>query len=1000
MSGFNKNAAVTFWSWNSAITREGIDGQLKDFADGKLGGVVIHARGGLKIPYMGDEWMDLFEHAVMRAAEYGLEVWIYDEEGWPSGFGGGYVTSLGEDYWHKCLHYAVGAAELPESIEQGKLVAIYDKSENGEYVLSSAENLSDAGSESIVFWYTYDSHYVDLMNPAVTQEFLKCTHEKYYERLGSYFGTVVKGFFTDEPQMNNVGYPWGVGLAAAYKEATGNDLFADLWKVAVETADSAKTKIALWDVIADLYHKSFVCGLSDWCKAHGVDLTGHFAAEDGLCEQIASCGDLMRNYSVIQFPAIDHLGSRVATPLLMKQASSVSRQYGDGSVMSETFGCAGWGVTFERLQWIWGGQSVLGITKPCYHLSAYSIEGRRKRDYPAFYSYQEPWWDEFRSFASWMNNLNTLMTEGERKLHTLVIPPREGITANYQDGVHSQDEIKRISAQCRMLAENLLDMQVDFDFGDEYLIKRDAEIREGWITLGNVSYDTVILAETSLVDEELVDILSDFAASGGRLIAINSLPENWTAAYDPLVIVNRRDTLEKFAQYLDAGRTVAALRADNLKPVNGLRLHTREIANGYRTHIWAGDSFSSQDCFVSLGEDALAYEIDLITGTKTKLPVRYSDNGVLVPLTIYGGTNRVIEFELCKDKSSVAIPVLASKCRVDDVKVTLCEKNAFTLDCAELSLDGGKTFGNVAPVIKLLDSIYERIDGRELKVALRYTFTCDETLDRNGMAIAVEDGDCKAISVNGIVLEEGRVSWWIDQCIGVYDIGQYTVPGKNTVTLHYEVVPDKSASGLLEMFETERNRFCYPIEPDSIYVLGNFDVVCDAPLCDRVYAYKLGGNFRLVPPTEKMLGDLTKQNMWFYRGNVKYSITLPPVSGVQKVLAVNAKNAVAMTLTAGEKKLVSHSCRARFDLEGIHANQPLILTVFGSNRNLMGPHHHANGESYLIGPASYEGRWDELTGFMVPELYGKAIWTDDYGVIPFGVTDIAVEVLNVENNDK
>lgn len=997
MNGFNKNAAVCFWSWNGAITREGIDSQLKDFADGKMGGVVIHARGGLKIAYMGEEWMDLFEYAVMRAAEYGLEVWIYDEEGWPSGFGGGYVTSLGEEYWHKRLHYAVGAAEFPERIEQGKLIAIYDKLDNGAYVLSEGRSLSDAAPDSIVFWYTYDSHYVDLMHPAVTQEFLKSTHEKYYERLGGYFGTVIKGFFTDEPQMNNVGYPWGVGLAAAYREATGKDLLDDLWKVAVDADDAAATKSTLWDVISDLYHRHFVCGLSDWCEAHGVALTGHFAAEDGLCEQIASCGDLMRNYSVVQFPAIDHLGSRVATPLLMKQASGVSRQYGDGSVMSETFGCAGWGVTFERLQWIWGGQSVLGITKPCYHLSAYSIEGRRKRDYPAFYSYQEPWWDEFKSFAAWMNHLNTLMTEGERELHTLVIPPREGITGNYQDGAHCQDEIKRISAQCRMLAENLLDMQVDFDFGDAYLIRRDAKTQDGRITLGNVCYDTVILAETSVMDEGVLSILSDFAASGGRLIAINSLPANWKGEQKPLVIVNRRDTLEKFAQQLDAGRTVTALRAEDLKPAKGLRLHTRRIADGYRTHVWAGDSFASQNCVLSLDEHAAVYEIDLITGAKTKLPTRRSENGVLVPLTVYGGTNRVIEFALGDDTIGAAAPVLASVYRIRNAAVSLCEKNALTLDCAELSLDGGKTFGSPTPVIKLLDSIYERIDGRELKVALRYSFTCDEALERSGITVAVEDGDCKAVSVNGTILEQGRLGWWIDECIGVYDIGAFTVPGKNTVTLHYEIVPNKNASGLLEMFETERNRFCYPIEPDSIYVLGDFDVACDASPVDRVYAYKLGGSFRLVPPTKKTVGDLTKQNMWFYRGNVEYGITLPPVSGDKKVLTVRAKNAVAMALTAGETRLVSHSCNARFDLDGIETEQPLTLTLFGSNRNLMGPHHHANGESRLIGPASYEGRWDALTGFMVPELYGKEIWTDDYGVIPFGVTDIAVEVFDMDN---
>ena len=993
-----KNASVCFWSWNSNITREGIDEQLKDFADGRIGGVVIHARGGLKIAYMSEEWFDLFKCAAARAAELGIEVWIYDEEGWPSGFGGGTVTALGEDYWHKCLRYSLAGESLPSNISERQIVAVYDKNSEDEYVRSENRALKNISQDSIVFWYEKDSHYVDLLNPDVTAEFIKSTHEKYYEKMGEYFGAVIKGFFTDEPQLNNSGYPWSVCLCDAYRSNEGSDLLDELWLLAFDTPKAERFKLRFWNTVSDLYYQNFVVQLSNWCNKHGVALTGHFAAEDGMCSQIASCGDLMRNYSVMQLPAIDHLGSRVASPVLMKQVSSVSRQYGDGDVLSETFGCAGWGVTFKRLEWIWGAQSVLGITKPCYHLSAYSIEGRRKRDYPAFYSYHEPWWNEFKVFADWMQRLNSLMTQGERELHTLVIPPQSSIKCKYQDGLRNQTEIKRISSEFRELSENLLDMQIDFDYGDEFLLCRDAFIEKGCLHLGNVAYDTVILSETSIIDKQLCTLLCDFMKSGGRLIAMNCLPRNWIGDM-PTVIVNRRNTFEKFAEHFGIERTVTAVRTDDLKPASGLRLHTRRTENGYRVHIWADDTFLTKKVFLRFNKKAAVYELDLYDGSRKKLPVKYFDDGILVPITVESFTNTVIEFEITDEQFDVPKERIKAKYTVDPTDIYLCEKNALTIDYAELSLDGGKTFSESEPVIRLLDKIYAKIDGKELDVAVRYSFSCQSESVAKTLTLAVEDGDCVAIEVNGSVITDKRDGWWIDRCIGLYKIEKYAVKGLNTVTLHYAVKPKRNSSGLLEMFETERNRFCYPVEPDSIYILGDFDVVFDGNISDRGYCYRVGDDFTLAEPTKKCLGDLTKQNMWFYRGNVCYKIAVPKQQiNNRTVICVENYHGTLVTLEYGGKKLYSDKCPARFDVTDILSfnNEDCIITLVGSNRNLFGPHHHVNGESYLIGPATFEGRWDALTGFMVPELYGKNIWTDNYGVIPFGIEEIIVEISQEE----
>ena len=47
--------------------------------------------------------------------------------------------------------------------------------------------------------------YTALMDPAAVDRFIELTHEQYYKRLKPYFGKLIKGIFTDEPE---IGY-WG-----------------------------------------------------------------------------------------------------------------------------------------------------------------------------------------------------------------------------------------------------------------------------------------------------------------------------------------------------------------------------------------------------------------------------------------------------------------------------------------------------------------------------------------------------------------------------------------------------------------------------------------------------------------------------------------------------------------------------------------------------------------------------------------------------------------------
>ena len=92
-----------FWVWNGKVTKQDIDRNLEDFKSKGFGGVFIHPRYGLITEYLSQEWFDLVAYSCRKAEQLGLFVWIYDENSFPSGFGGGHVP-----------------AAMPESFNQGQ----------------------------------------------------------------------------------------------------------------------------------------------------------------------------------------------------------------------------------------------------------------------------------------------------------------------------------------------------------------------------------------------------------------------------------------------------------------------------------------------------------------------------------------------------------------------------------------------------------------------------------------------------------------------------------------------------------------------------------------------------------------------------------------------------------------------------------------------------------------------------------------------------------------
>ena len=98
--------------WNTDVTPELINHTMNELHLQGFGGVFVHPRPGLKTEYLSDDWFSLFKHTLDIGKKLDMNVWIYDENTFPSGFAGGHVN-----------------AEMAESYNQGGSIALYQYDE-------------------------------------------------------------------------------------------------------------------------------------------------------------------------------------------------------------------------------------------------------------------------------------------------------------------------------------------------------------------------------------------------------------------------------------------------------------------------------------------------------------------------------------------------------------------------------------------------------------------------------------------------------------------------------------------------------------------------------------------------------------------------------------------------------------------------------------------------------------------------------------------------------
>lgn len=497
------------------------------------------------------------------------ENWLYDEDRWPSGAGGGLVT--------KDHQYRIRFLIFTPECQDGKAIVESEKRSSGQAVrsnertlltryqvllengylkdyavLKDQENVKEGWNE----WFAYleisgdnpwfnDQAYLNTLDSASVKKFIEVTHEKYAELLGEQFGGNVPAIFTDEPQFchkqcldfaeqkTEVVIPYTDDLEESFSAAYGESLLEHLPELFWELPDGQVSVIRYeyHDHIAERFAGAFADQIGGWCKQHGIALTGHMMEEPTLKSQTAALGEAMRSYRSFDIPGIDMLCDRRELNTA-KQCESAVHQFGREGMLSELYGVTNWDFDFRghKLQGDW--QAALGVTVRLQHLAWTSMAGEAKRDYPAAIGYQSPWYQEYSLLEDHFARVNTAMTRGKAHVRIGVVHPVESYWLYWGPKEQTSGIREEMDADFRHLTDWLLYNTMDFDFLCESLLpsltaQENGVMSEGdhaELKVGEMAYDVILVPNCRTLRSTTLDILEKFVQAGGRVIFTGVIP--------------------------------------------------------------------------------------------------------------------------------------------------------------------------------------------------------------------------------------------------------------------------------------------------------------------------------------------------------------------------------------------------------------------------------------------------------------------------------------------
>lgn len=987
-----------FWAWNNKLCEDQLCRQIDILHEMGFGGFHMHARTGLGTKYLSEEFMQMVKSCVNKAKNDHMRAYLYDEDRWPSGFAGGYVTKNPAYRAHsllftptpygkgKVLDFNVSAADAGRS-ENGELLGVYDIVLNADGSLKSGQKMDADAPAQGRKWYAYletqnpsswfnNQTYVDTLSPEAMQEFIRITYESYLAAVGADFGDVVPSIFTDEPQFSrkqtlnfatdemDVTLPWTPDLPQTYMQAYGFDILEHLPELIWDLPDKmpSKARYCYHDHIAERFAEAFADQCGGWCRKHGIALTGHMMEEPTLFSQTAALGEAMRSYRSFDLPGIDMLCDWTEFTTA-KQAQSAVHQYGYEGMLSELYGVTGWDFDFRGHKFQGDWQAALGVTVRVPHLSWVSMAGEAKRDYPASISYQSPWYKEYSYVEDHFARVNTALTRGKPIVKVGVIHPVESCWLYWGPKEENALERQILDDHFADITRWLLFGLYDFNFISESLLPSQCEKAGNPMQVGKMAYDVVIVPDCRTLRHTTIERLRDFAAAGGKVIFMGTAPE-WVDAIpsDEAKALYQSCThisFDKGALYkeLEPYRALSIRRTDGTLTDNLITQYREDgdcrwlfVVHGIKPKM--PDVLNEMPIIITVDGCVKAELYDTVDG-KVK-PVSYQNVGgkTRISVTLHEFESLLFKLTPQQKPQSVKLSQMREKvCEqqiLRQVDYTLSEDNALLLDIAEYALDDHA----YAPAEELLraDNILRAQAGLPLRggeIAQPWVTESEqkEQSEHTARLRFVFDSEQEFAGCR-LALESA-------------ELAQITLNGA-VVTAKPEGYYVDESIGTVALPPLCRGRnvieVAYPftdkLQIEWCYLLGSFGV-------------KISGIDRTLTalPEKLGFGDIVPQGLPYYTGNLTYTFEIELAKKQQAAAVISYYRGAGMRIFCdGADKGMLVYPPYRCELGTLDAGKHNIEVVLYGNRfNGFGAVHNCDRTVSWHGPGAWRSTGDAFS---------------------------------------
>ena len=809
----------------------------------------------------------------------------------------------------------------PSGFGDGKVNGLGIEYQQKYLRMSDTEISENFIAKSGEHWFYFDVNpfYVDTLDKKVIKEFIDVAYTPYYEK----YKNEIEGFFTDEPQISRNGIPWSFVFEDEYQKRYGENILEHLEELFMPVFDYKNTRVRFWKMVTDLFSENYFKQIYDWCDSRNLKFTGHLVLEETFIEQLTPNGACMPHYEYFHMTGMDWLGRPINDCLTPKQVSSVSEQLGKDRVLSETFALCGHNVSFAELKGIYEWQMVHGINMLCQHLEGYSLRGIRKRDYPPAMYCQQPWWSEYRKFVDAMSREGMLLSKGEKTADVLLIHPMTTAWTMFDNGENKG--IDELNEKFLTVIKDLEQKHILFHLGDETIMERHAKVVGDKMVIGKQKYSTILnpCGETLLPTTQ--KLLKEFAENGGKLnveIHENSVTDNKEITY------------------------------------------TKRTFDSFNLYYFVNSSKDRKTANINVR----GRKLDIFTGETCEVSKKYEFEPWGSLMIIEDGTQNS---ENIKKPTFITIE--------NKLKVKKPIQNVLTLDRCDYYFDGKlqEKNGYVLNITERANKL-----GKKVKIHQDYHLKINDIPTE--LSLVCETPEKFEISVNGQALNKKPFGYFLDKSFQKIDISEYIKVGENTISFDCDFVQSDDFYENLkkaQVFESEKNKLCYDMEIEAIYLLGNFAVRTGGKWehIER-NAVRYTGEFEI----DKQKNSIAPQNIEqqgypFFAGEMELETELDIV-GENPILCLDIKGINAVKVKIGDiEKVLMTDTRIPLADFGVKGKVKAEITLINNLRNMLGPHHLKEGECYYVGP------WSFFKEKCVWALTPEQDWDDNYCFVESGI---------------